>query len=132
MPHDRIVGIAREVKHTFISGCSRSSRSVSTRPPPAVPPPLAKERERGLETPPCIGTSERRVRRGRRRVRERKYPLSPFIQEMQKYVVVLDIYQNAASVRATMSGWLDYLHMAKWNGRWVIVNVLWEQKPPGR
>jgi hypothetical protein len=28
-----------------------------------------------------------------------------------------------------MSGWIDYMHMAKWNGRWVIVNVLWELKP---
>jgi len=49
--------------------------------------------------------------------------------QMQKDVAILDIFQNAASVRATMSGWIDYMHMAKWNGRWVIVNVLWELKP---
>jgi hypothetical protein len=24
---------------------------------------------------------------------------------------------------------VDYLHVAKWNGRWVIVNVLWELRP---
>ncbi len=53
-------------------------------------------------------------------------------EQMQKDVVILDIFQNAASVRATMSGWIDYIHMAKWNGRWVIVNVLWEQKPQAR
>jgi Putative lumazine-binding len=53
-------------------------------------------------------------------------------EQMQKDVVILDIYQNAASVRATMSGWVDYMHLAKWNGRWVIVNVLWELKPPGQ
>lgn len=53
-------------------------------------------------------------------------------EQMQKDVVVLDVYQNAASVRATMSGWIDYMHMAKWNGRWVIVNVLWEMKPAAR
>jgi hypothetical protein len=53
-------------------------------------------------------------------------------EQMRKDVVILDIYQNAASVRATMSGWVDYMHMAKWNGRWVIVNVLWELKPTGR
>ncbi len=52
--------------------------------------------------------------------------------QMQKDVVILDIYQNVASVRATMSGWVDYMHLAKWNGRWVIVNVLWELKPPGQ
>ena len=53
-------------------------------------------------------------------------------EQMQKDVVILDIFQNVASVRATMSGWIDYMHMAKWNGRWVIVNVLWEQKPQAR
>jgi hypothetical protein len=49
--------------------------------------------------------------------------------QQQKDVVVLDVYGNTASVKATMSGWIDYMHMAKWNGRWVIVNVLWELKP---
>jgi hypothetical protein len=50
-------------------------------------------------------------------------------EQMQKGVQILDIFGNTASVRATMSGWVDYMHMAKWNGRWVIVNVLWELKP---
>ena len=49
--------------------------------------------------------------------------------QMEKGIRILDIYRNAASVRADMSGWIDYMHMAKWNGRWVIVNVLWELKP---
>jgi hypothetical protein len=43
-------------------------------------------------------------------------------------VRILDVFGSAASVRATMSGWVDYMHLAKWNGRWVIVNVLWELK----
>ena len=51
--------------------------------------------------------------------------------QQQKDVVILDVFQNAASVRATMSGWVDYMHMAKWNGEWRIVNVLWELKPRG-
>ena len=49
--------------------------------------------------------------------------------QQQRDVHILDIYQNTASVKAVMSGWIDYMHMAKWNGRWVIVNVLWEMKP---
>jgi len=53
-------------------------------------------------------------------------------EQMQKDIVILDVFQNTASVRATMSGWIDYMHLAKWNGRWVIVNVLWEMKPPAR
>lgn len=50
-------------------------------------------------------------------------------ERQEKDVRILDIFGNAASVRATMSGWIDYMHLAKWNGRWVIVNVLWELKP---
>lgn len=49
--------------------------------------------------------------------------------ERQRDVVILDIFGNAASVRATMSGWVDYMHMARVDGRWQIVNVLWELKP---
>ena len=44
-------------------------------------------------------------------------------------VRILDIYRNAASVRIDASYWIDYLQVAKWRGRWVIVNVLWEMKP---
>ena len=44
-------------------------------------------------------------------------------------VRILDIYRNAASVRVDASDWIDYLQIAKWRGRWVIVNVLWELKP---
>jgi Putative lumazine-binding len=44
-------------------------------------------------------------------------------------VRILDIYQNAASARIDASYWIDYLQLAKWRGRWLIVNVLWELKP---
>jgi hypothetical protein len=50
--------------------------------------------------------------------------------EQKKDVKILDIYRGAASARIDASGWVDYLHLAKWNGRWVIVNVLWELHPP--
>ena len=44
-------------------------------------------------------------------------------------VRILDIYRNAASARIDASYWIDYLQLAKWRGRWVIINVLWEFKP---
>jgi len=47
----------------------------------------------------------------------------------QKDVTILDIYGNAASAKAVMADWIDYLQLAKVDGRWVIVNVLWERKP---
>jgi hypothetical protein len=49
--------------------------------------------------------------------------------KQQKDVTILDIYQNVASAKIVASDWIDYLHLAKSNGRWVIVNVLWELKP---
>lgn len=50
-------------------------------------------------------------------------------EEQQKDVIILDKFENAASVKLVMHGWIDYLHMARFQGRWVIVNVLWEMKP---
>lgn len=50
-------------------------------------------------------------------------------EKQQKDVVILDVFENAASVKAVASDWIDYLHVAKVNGKWVIVNVLWELKP---
>ena len=50
-------------------------------------------------------------------------------ERQQKDVTILDVYESAASVKVIASDWIDYLHVAKFNGRWVIVNVLWELKP---
>ena len=43
-------------------------------------------------------------------------------------VRILDVFQNTASVRVDASAWIDYLHLAGWNGEWKIVNVLWEMR----
>jgi hypothetical protein len=50
-------------------------------------------------------------------------------EKQQKDVTILDVFENAASVKVVATDWVDYLHMAKFGGRWVIVNVLWELKP---
>ena len=50
-------------------------------------------------------------------------------EKQEKDVTILDVYENAASVKVVASDWIDYLHVAKFGGRWVIVNVLWELKP---
>ena len=50
--------------------------------------------------------------------------------QQQKDVTILDVFENAACVKVVATGWIDYLHVAKFEGRWVIVNVLWELKPP--
>lgn len=50
-------------------------------------------------------------------------------EQQQKDVTILDVFEGAASVKIVATDWIDYLHVAKFNGRWVIVNVLWELKP---
>lgn len=49
--------------------------------------------------------------------------------EQQKDVTILDMLVNSATVKLEMRDWIDYMHIAKMNGKWVIVNVLWENKP---
>ncbi|MDQ2943554.1 MAG: nuclear transport factor 2 family protein [Candidatus Dormibacteraeota bacterium] len=53
-------------------------------------------------------------------------------QERRTEVTILDRFENAASVRVDFMEWVDFIHMAKWNGQWVIVNVLWELRPNGQ
>jgi len=50
-------------------------------------------------------------------------------ERRQKDVSVLDIFGNAATAKAVMADWVDYMQLARVDGRWVIVNVLWERKP---
>jgi hypothetical protein len=44
-------------------------------------------------------------------------------------VRILDIFGSAASVRVDAAEWVDYLHLAKVDGEWKIINVLWELRP---
>lgn len=44
-------------------------------------------------------------------------------------MTILDRFENAACVKIVASDWIDYLQVAKVDGKWAIVNVLWELKP---
>ena len=50
-------------------------------------------------------------------------------EKQQKDVTILDVFEGAASVKVVAADWIDYLQMTRFNGRRVIVNVLWEMKP---
>jgi hypothetical protein len=50
-------------------------------------------------------------------------------EEQQKDVTILDMLGGAATVKLEMRDWVDYMHIGKMNGKWVIINVLWETKP---
>ena len=50
-------------------------------------------------------------------------------EEKQTYnITVLDIHGGIASAKLETPAWVDYMHLAKFNGEWVIVNILWELK----
>ena len=50
-------------------------------------------------------------------------------EEQQKDVTILDTMGGAATVKLEMKDWVDYMHVGKFTGKWVIINVLWEMKP---
>jgi hypothetical protein len=49
--------------------------------------------------------------------------------ERKTLVTILDVFGNTASAKIDAGPWIDYLHLARVNGSWVIVNVLWEMVP---
>ena len=51
--------------------------------------------------------------------------------DRRKEFRILDMYRGAAVAKIVASSWVDYLELAKWNGEWKIVNVLWELTPQG-
>lgn len=50
-----------------------------------------------------------------------KFPENP-----KKEVVILDVFDKTASVKLIADEWVDYMHIVKLNGKWQIVNVLWQ------
>src|SRR5512138_2481308 len=57
------------------------------------------------------------------------YGKSTPAERQQKDVRILDVFGNAAVATVVMADWIDYLQLVKADGRWQIVNVLWERKP---
>ena len=45
-------------------------------------------------------------------------------------VVVYDVLDQTATAKLTAAWGVDYLHLARYDGRWRIVNVLWQSPPP--
>ena len=52
-----------------------------------------------------------------------KFPASA-----KKEVILLDVSERTSSVKLIADEWIDYMHIVKRNGRWKIVNVLWQYK----
>jgi hypothetical protein len=62
-----------------------------------------------------------------RRVRENHRQRGP---EVPRSVTVLDVLNQTAAAKVTAWWGSDYLHLARYGGRWMIVQVLWQDAPP--
>jgi len=47
-----------------------------------------------------------------------------------KEVTVLDVLDQTAAAKVTAAWGIDYLLMAKFEGRWKILEILWQSHPP--
>ena len=43
--------------------------------------------------------------------------------------VLLDAYGDIATVAVFSSAYMDYLHVARFGGEWLILNALWQRRP---
>lgn len=50
-------------------------------------------------------------------------------KDAPKEVVVFDISDQTASAKVTAVWGIDYLHLAKYDGKWKIINILWQTPP---
>ena len=50
-------------------------------------------------------------------------------EERKIEVSIFDVYDNIATVKIDSADFLDYAHVAKINGEWKIINVLWTMHP---
>ncbi len=53
-------------------------------------------------------------------------------KDAPKEVVIYDISDQTASAKLTAVWGIDYMHLAKYDGKWKFVNVLWQTHPPKR
>jgi hypothetical protein len=43
-------------------------------------------------------------------------------------VKILDVYHRIATVKLSSDNWIEYLHLIKLDGKWSIINLLWQHK----
>ena len=51
-------------------------------------------------------------------------------KDAPKEVIVYEVLDQTASVKVVASWGIDYMHLAKYDGRWQIINILWQTHPP--
>jgi len=50
-------------------------------------------------------------------------------KDARKDIQIYDVLDQTATVKLTAEWGIDYMHLAKMDGKWMIVNVLWQSHP---
>jgi hypothetical protein len=50
-------------------------------------------------------------------------------KDAPKEIVVYDVLDQTATAKLVAHWGIDYMHLAKFEGKWMIVNVLWQSPP---
>ena len=58
--------------------------------------------------------------------KDRKRPVDTY----PKQVVIHEVLNQTASGKVIAMWGIDYMHLAKHDGRWKILNILWQEPPP--
>jgi putative lumazine-binding protein len=51
-------------------------------------------------------------------------------KDAPKDIQIYDVLDQTATVKLTADWGIDYMHLAKMDGKWMIINVLWQSHPP--
>jgi len=51
-------------------------------------------------------------------------------KDAPKEITIFDVQDQTASAKLVAAWGTDYFHLAKYEGKWMIVNVLWQSTPP--
>ena len=70
-------------------------------------------------------TYEQLVKAGQRYDRNGRVPA-----DAPKEITIYEVLDKTASVKLTAEWGIDYMHLAKLDGKWLILQVLWQGHPP--
>ena len=51
-------------------------------------------------------------------------------KDAPKEITIFEVQDQTASAKLVADWGTDYFHLAKFDGKWMIVNVLWQSPPP--
>jgi hypothetical protein len=51
-------------------------------------------------------------------------------KDAPKDITIFDVLDQTAAAKLVAQWGIDYFHLAKYDGKWMIVNVLWQSPPP--